>query len=83
MPGRREPDRGSPVLNQAWRTDITYRKTAKGWLFLAAILSALSRTVSAKLNAGPMPMRPLSRSSQKPHRRHRDTLARRADPCGA
>ena len=31
--------------NQAWRTDITYLKTAEGWLFLAAILDAWSRRV--------------------------------------
>jgi putative transposase len=31
--------------NQAWRTDITYLKTAQGWLFLAAILDAWSRRV--------------------------------------
>jgi transposase InsO family protein len=31
--------------NQAWRTDITYVKTAEGWLFLAAILDAWSRCV--------------------------------------
>jgi len=31
--------------NQAWRTDITYLKTAEGWLFLAAILDCWSRRV--------------------------------------
>ena len=31
--------------NQAWRTDITYLKTAEGWLFLAAILDAWSRRI--------------------------------------
>ena len=31
--------------NQAWWTDITYLKTAEGWLFLAAILDAWSRRV--------------------------------------
>lgn len=31
--------------NQAWRTDITYLRTAEGWLFLAAILDAWSRRV--------------------------------------
>lgn len=31
--------------NQAWRTDITYLKTAEGWLFLAAFLDAWSRRV--------------------------------------
>jgi putative transposase len=31
--------------NQAWRTDITYLKTAQGWLFLAAILDDWSRRV--------------------------------------
>ena len=31
--------------NQAWRTDITYLKTAEGWLFLAAIIDAWSRRV--------------------------------------
>ena len=31
--------------NQAWRTDITYVRTAEGWLFLAAILDAWSRRV--------------------------------------
>jgi putative transposase len=31
--------------DQAWRTDITYLKTAEGWLFLAAILDAWSRRV--------------------------------------
>jgi putative transposase len=31
--------------NQAWLTDITYLKTAEGWLFLAAILDAWSRRV--------------------------------------
>jgi transposase InsO family protein len=29
--------------NQAWRTDITYLKTAEGWLFLAALQNALQR----------------------------------------
>jgi transposase InsO family protein len=37
------PDPTGP--NQAWRTDITYLKTAEGWLFLAAILDAWSRRV--------------------------------------
>jgi len=31
--------------NQAWRTDITYLKTAEGWLFLAAILDVWSRRI--------------------------------------
>ena len=31
--------------NQAWRTDITYLRTAQGWLFLAAILDAWSRRI--------------------------------------
>lgn len=31
--------------NQVWRTDITYLKTAEGWLFLAAILDDWSRRV--------------------------------------
>jgi putative transposase len=31
--------------NQAWRTDITYLRTAEGWLFLAAILDVWSRRV--------------------------------------
>ena len=31
--------------NQAWRTDITYLRTAEGWLFLAAILDAWSRRI--------------------------------------
>jgi putative transposase len=31
--------------NQAWITDITYIRTAEGWLFLAAILDAWSRRV--------------------------------------
>jgi transposase InsO family protein len=39
-------DRPAPSgPNQAWRTDITYLKTAEGWLFLAAILDAWSRRV--------------------------------------
>lgn len=31
--------------NQAWMTDITYLRTAEGWLFLAAILDVWSRRV--------------------------------------
>jgi transposase InsO family protein len=31
--------------NQAWRTDITYLRTAEGWLYLAAILDVWSRRV--------------------------------------
>lgn len=31
--------------NQAWMTDITYIETAKGWLYLAAILDVRSRRV--------------------------------------
>jgi transposase InsO family protein len=31
--------------NQAWITDITYIRTAEGWLYLAAILDAWSRRV--------------------------------------
>jgi len=31
--------------NQAWRTDITYLRTAEGWLYLAAILDGWSRRV--------------------------------------
>jgi transposase InsO family protein len=31
--------------NQAWITDITYLRTAEGWLFLAAILDVWSRRV--------------------------------------
>lgn len=31
--------------NQTWLTDITYLRTAEGWLFLAAILDAWSRRV--------------------------------------
>jgi transposase InsO family protein len=31
--------------NQAWMTDITYLRTAEGWLFLAAILDVGSRRV--------------------------------------
>ena len=31
--------------NQAWRTDITYLRTAEGWLYLAAILDDWSRRV--------------------------------------
>jgi transposase InsO family protein len=39
-------DRPAPSgPNQAWRTDITYLKTAEGWLFLAAILDVWSRRV--------------------------------------
>ena len=30
---------------QAWRTDITYLRTAEGWLYLAAIIDAWSRRV--------------------------------------
>jgi transposase InsO family protein len=31
--------------NQAWATDITYLKTAEGWLYLAAVLDLWSRRV--------------------------------------
>jgi transposase InsO family protein len=39
-------DRPAPTrANQVWRTDITYLRTAEGWLYLAAIIDAWSRRV--------------------------------------
>ena len=34
-----------PQINQAWVADITYIRTAQGWLYLAAILDLCSRKV--------------------------------------
>ena len=31
-------DLPSPIMNQAWVTDITYLRTAEGWLYLAVVL---------------------------------------------
>ena len=39
----RQPAPSGP--NQAWMTDITYLRTAEGWLYLAAILDVWSRRV--------------------------------------
>jgi putative transposase len=32
-------------MNQAWVTDITYLRTAEGWLYLAVVLDLYSRAV--------------------------------------
>jgi putative transposase len=40
---RQRPAPSGP--NQAWMTDITYLRTAEGWLYLAAILDVWSRRV--------------------------------------
>src|SRR5690606_39105071 len=35
----------APAPNQRWVTDITYVRTAEGWLFLAAIVDLFSRKI--------------------------------------
>ena len=39
-------DQGPPVrLNQAWAADITYIRTAGGWIYLAAVMDLYSRKI--------------------------------------
>jgi len=44
--------------NQAWVADITYVRTATGWLYLAAVLDLYSRKVVGWARADSMPTEP-------------------------
>ena len=45
LPNRVKRDFGIGALNQVWASDITYVRTAEGWLFLAVVIDLGSRRV--------------------------------------
>lgn len=53
-PNHLERDFTATVPNEKWVTDITYIKTAEGWLYLAAVLDLYARMVVGWAMAGRM-----------------------------